>query len=426
LSEADPKIRKKMTATRRSLVLLLLHVLVLGNALRVHASNPPPHSPLTNITTDALSSSPVTSIPSKAPISMSPTVAPVISTEMPTVRPSSSPVVASEAPTSSPSSSPVTFSPTLSPASMPLQATTTTQPSMVSRPPTCNMYDGFGVQMIYRGISNDPFLLQKDWDSGSWYEHNRTISSPLVSTDPFDSRLQIGGSGGVSIADGKATLSQTPSLFIENAGSPDKYGWSDVEFTGYAKMLEDLDPKGNTGINMLVRTNHQLVVAGDGCDASLYWAHVNYVTGQASFTKEYFHDDEAIARSGRVTFDIGEFSSGLPIDSWIGFKFVAYTTHGENVKLELYTDISGDNEWAEVAAYTDKPGEWNATGPFPSTCNHTDGDTILGRRRYCALFNVGSSESSQGEILRALQYSMLPMPCLLVASFPIISIYMYM
>ena len=253
--------------------------------------------------------------------------------------------------------------------------------------------------MIYRGISKDPFLLQKDWDSGTWYEHNRTISSTLVTPDPFDNRLQVRGSGGVSIVNGKATLSRSPSLFIENAGSPDKYGWSDVEFTGYVKMLEDLDPKANTGINMLVRTNHQLVVAGHGCDSPLYWAHIN-LTGQVSFIKEYFHDDKTIARSRRITFDIDEFSSGLPIDSWIGVKFVAYTTSGENVRLELYTDISGDNEWAEVAAYTDKPGEWNSTGPFPSTCNHTDGDTFLGPSRYCALFNVGSSESSQGEIVR--------------------------
>ena len=250
--------------------------------------------------------------------------------------------------------------------------------------------------MIYR---DDPY--RENWDSSSWYtEISRNVTSPIIKTDPYDSRVEVRGTGTVAFEGGEATFYKSPYLYIEaSAGGSDRSGWNDVEFTAYGKFALDANPKANAGINIQLRSDHGLVSTGDGCDAQFYWAQITR-EGEASLVKELYHDDEVVVRSKKISLDIDEFSSGLPIDEWIGVKFIAFNTGGVNVRLELYLDTSGkNNDWKRVATYKDRPGQWNTTKPVPSTCSHTAGDTILGPSRYCALFNVGHDESTQGKLI---------------------------
>lgn len=252
--------------------------------------------------------------------------------------------------------------------------------------------------MIYRDD-----LYKQNWDSSSWYDQiSRNVSSPVITTDPYDSRVEVRGTGTVTFQDGEATLYRSPYLYIEESGSSDRSGWTDVEFTGYAKFSLLSSPKANTGINMQVRSDHGLVSSGNGCDAQFYWAQINYETGEASFIKELYHDEATVARSSKIIIgDIEKFSSGLPADEWVGVKFIAFTTGGLDVRLELWLDTSGgNNEWRRVASHKDSYGSWNATKPVPLKCNQNEGDTILGPSRYCALFNVGRDESTQGKYCR--------------------------
>lgn len=334
---------------------------------------PPTHVPSTNTPSPGPSNSPITNLPSALPSQAASNAPSDLPTNLPSAFPTEGPT------TPKPSQLPTTLSP--------------------SKPPTCNLYDKFGVEMIYR---DDPY--KENWDSSSWYtETSRTITSPIIKADPFDPRVEVRGTGAVVFENGEATLSKSPYLYIKESGRSDRSGWVDVEFTAYGKFAYDANPKTNGGINIQLRSDHGLVSTGDGCDAQFYWAQITH-EGQASFIKELYHDEETLVRSNKISIDIDEFSSGLPIDEWIGVKFIAFNTGGVNVRLELYIDTSGrNNQWKRVASYKDRPGQWNTTKPVPSTCSQKEGDTILGPSRYCALFNVGRDESTQGKSELLLQ-----------------------
>lgn len=380
--------------------------LPLANATDAPTNVPASQVPsIVQVSTSSPSASPQTqaslgpsSLPTLSMISPTQTT----STTSPSPGPSNAPITAHSSPLPSKAASNVP--PDLLsnlPSAFPTASPTTPQPSQhptapqPSKPPTCNLYDKFGVEKIYRDDAS-----KENWDSSSWYtEISRNITSPVIKTDPYDPRLEVRGTGTVAFEDGEATLFKSPYLYIEAPGSSDRSGWTDVEFTAYGKFALGANPKANAGINIQLRSDHGLVSTGDGCDAQFYWAQITH-EGEASFVKELYHDDKTVVRSNKIALDMDEFSSGLPIDEWIGVKFVAFTTGGVNVRLELYLDTSGkNNDWKRVATYKDRPSQWNATKPVPSTCSHTAGDTILGPSRYCALFNVGRDESTQGKLI---------------------------
>ena len=363
----------------------------------VKASNAPTNSPAVLVQAPP-PAEPMTSFPTSPSASSEPSSHPTTNAMSPNAATTTSP----SAPfgTSSTIPSAHLSVPTGTTISYPSPLPTTPPPS---KPPTCNIYDRFGVEMIYRDD-----LYKKNWDSSSWYDQiSRNVSSPVITTDPYDSRVEVRGTGTVTFQDGEAKLYQSPYLYIEESGSSDRSGWADVEFTGYAKFSLLSSPKANTGINMQVRSDHGLVSTGNGCDAQFYWAQINYETGEASFMKELYHDEATVARSSKIIIgDIEEFSSGLPADEWVGVKFIAFTTGGLNVRLELWLDTSGgNNEWRRVASHEDSYGSWNTTKPVPLKCNQNEGDTILGPSRYCALFNVGRDESTQGKCCRYMCFT---------------------
>ena len=393
--------------SRVSALIFLFYINCCSSVPFANATDAPTNVPASQVPSIArvTTSSPSASL--SAQPSLGPSSLPTLSTNPPTQEPSTI------SPSPGPINSPTTAHPSALPSKVALNAPsdlssafptaspTTPQPSQhrttpqPSKSPTCTLYNKFGVEMIYR---DDPY--KENWDSSSWYtEISRNVTSPIIKTDPYDPRMEVRGTGTVKFENGEATFFKSPYLYIEESGGSDRSGWVDVEFTAYGKFAFDANPKANAGINIQLRTNHGLVSTGDGCEAQFYWAQITH-EGEASFVKELYHDDETVVRSNKISLDMDEFSSGLPIDEWVGVKFIVFNAGGVNVRLELYLDTSGKNNvWKRVATYKDRPGQWNATKPVPSTCSHTAGDTILGPSRYCALFNVGRDESTQGKLV---------------------------
>lgn len=125
------------------------------------------------------------------------------------------------------------------------------------------------------------------------------------------------------------------------------------------------------------------------------------LSGVASFKKEYrpVEGDGGI-RSGKKLASISDFNGELPLDQWIGVKFVVAELSNEEMKLELYMDLSGGGDasaqnWTLIHSYIDSPGAWKAEADsFPQdTCASSleNGAVFTGRKMYGILDNVGNT-----------------------------------
>ena len=82
----------------------------------------------------------------------------------------------------------------------------------------------------------------------------------------------------------------------------------------------------------------------------------------------------------------------LPLNTWVGMKFVVYTIpNTSEVKLELYYDgtdgIDGGN-WILIHEMIDSQGAWLASGgrEVPAACTQVpNGSPVLGPRDDCIL-----------------------------------------
>ena len=91
----------------------------------------------------------------------------------------------------------------------------------------------------------------------------------------------------------------------------------------------------------------------------------------------------------RVTYFPG---GGLPVNQWIGMKFVVYTVPGtDTVQLELYydgTDGTDGGNCILIHNLIDDPADpWKASSnkSVPSECPVQNGKTVLGPRDDCIL-----------------------------------------
>jgi hypothetical protein len=91
----------------------------------------------------------------------------------------------------------------------------------------------------------------------------------------------------------------------------------------------------------------------------------------------------------RVTYFPGR---ALPVNQWIGMKFVVYTVPDtERVQLELYydgTDGADGGNWVLIHNSIDDPAKpWKASSnrSVPSECPVQNGKTVLGPRDDCIL-----------------------------------------
>jgi hypothetical protein len=162
--------------------------------------------------------------------------------------------------------------------------------------------------------------------------------------------------------------------------------WNNVEITFYAYSTGD-SGVGWAGLEAVAKTNHwpdkwQCTTAG-------YGARMLF-DGRVDFEKELYHSPNVNFQAGQVanhwTAAEGSVGGRLPLNRWIGFKFVARNIDAGNdglwqndtqVRLELYKEMSignvpnptapaGGGNWQLVTSYTDT-GNLSSGTP----CTHT-------------------------------------------------------
>ncbi|EOD09247.1 hypothetical protein EMIHUDRAFT_452883 [Emiliania huxleyi CCMP1516] len=199
--------------------------------------------------------------------------------------------------------------------------------------------------------------------------------------------------------------SESPRLYIRSGGS----GWEDIEFTAYGRYRAYGDVRSYSGLTLVARTNHGDYT--DGCSAPGYYARIYTTTGEVAFQKEYYHGTSVVYSASRrlpgPSNPYGvDLSSGLPLDEWIGLKFVVYTATDPDdgapaVQLKLYLDFSRGargGDWVLAHELLDTSGSWMATRAIPDECGTEDGhvrdgEPIFGGREYCFLRTDGDSDT---------------------------------
>ncbi|MEQ8458028.1 MAG: S-layer homology domain-containing protein [Sandaracinaceae bacterium] len=217
--------------------------------------------------------------------------------------------------------------------------------------------DSFGVRMLYP-------------TSGRTWTADFTRARTLEPGDSVGDLWNRGNGTLRIVGDGTAIASgNTQRHYIGDRS--ERRQWGSMELTYYARRLDDLTRDellagpSNAGVTAEVRTGDGHSSGGSAaqrCEGRAYGGSFRFY-GHASFAKELQHPNyapssAADAAGGSVRRNV--WPSGVPRNTWIGFKLVVYDRPGE-VVLELYRDLSGGaggGTWEQLIRYVDQPGRW--------------------------------------------------------------------
>jgi len=251
-------------------------------------------------------------------------------------------------------------------------------PPPTTTPPPANL-DRFGLKMLNASVGKQWYSV---WNSGSSRTYNGNSN---LAVDP-----ELVMSGGDSVADifgASGTRSgqmriygEVPRVYVRKTDSrsvppgisaADK--WNNVEITFYAYSAGD-SGVGWAGLEAVAKTNHW--PDEWQCTSGGYGARMLF-DGRVDFEKELYHDPNTNFQAATIshywTAAEGGVGGKLPLNRWIGFKFVARNIDAGNdgdwhndtqVRLELYKEMSignvvnppappGGGSWVLVNSYTD-------------------------------------------------------------------------
>lgn len=236
--------------------------------------------------------------------------------------------------------------------------------------------DKFGITMLNASTSNVSKSREwyAKWDTGP--VRNFTFGSAGY----YDPELIFRGTGQYTIYGASNSnvglmrvTGSCPRIYVRNSaiesstlGSNVKV-WENVEVTYYANTTNPGSNVSYAGIQAEVRTNHY--PDSDLCTTRGYGSKINF-DGRAQFEKECCHD-----KGNKQVATVYPFPNKgrMPINKWIGHKFIARSCNGgSNCKLETWIDMTdglNGGTWSNITNFIDTPG-WSSD--TPSCCsNHT-------------------------------------------------------
>lgn len=231
--------------------------------------------------------------------------------------------------------------------------------------------DVFGVRRFYADATPAAFWDSKHWQSGGARALALSVGG-RDSTDPTgwsqmrgsgDPQLYITDVGTLDMSGGQPRLYINPFLAGDSDPQNAEYFFENVEFTGYFRRLSETGAAYG-GFTVGVRSGPlgHGSADGDDCDATTYYSRLRN-DGQWQFQKELKHPDSAVVASKTV------FSNEpLPLNQWIGMKFVVYTLADGAVRLQAWIDFSeaeAGGDWQLLGEYLDD-GQWLVDADYGS------------------------------------------------------------
>jgi hypothetical protein len=237
--------------------------------------------------------------------------------------------------------------------------------------------DVFGIPIL------KPSKNQGDqWNSLHWGTGEPRTVNGKDASDPTGWSNRRGDTNLMEI-DGAGVMSMggpQPRFYVQPASGQTKPFFRDIEFTGYYRRTAE-DGASNSGFSVGLRAHLNGHGDVDHCLASTYYL-IFRNSGSWIFDKELDHPNDSPRQGG----DLLPGADTIPLNQWIGMKYLAYNLAGdEQVKLEAYIDAtSGGNgtkasDWKKLGETVDA-GDWNASAGdcgFPGNTVVTEGGGVV-------------------------------------------------
>ncbi|TDD58847.1 hypothetical protein E1263_17380 [Kribbella antibiotica] len=239
--------------------------------------------------------------------------------------------------------------------------------------------DAFGLRMLNPSVGK---RWNNNWKNGparTYSGTNNLAADPELVMSGGQFSADIYGSAGDRAGQLKIT-GEYPRVYVRKNDSREvppgisaKDKWNNVEITFYAYSTGD-SGVGWAGLEAVAKTNHW--PDNWQCASGGYGARMLF-DGRVDFEKELYHTPNTNFRTATKpkywTAAEGSVDGRLPLNRWIGYKFVARNIDAGNdrdwhndtqVRLELYKEMSIGNttnpspprhggNWVLVNSYTD-------------------------------------------------------------------------
>ena len=248
--------------------------------------------------------------------------------------------------------------------------------------------DVFGFQKFFKTKDGSYFCDSRHWANGNARSLANWAGDAQDPTQWTDDRSSDGGGFYV---DGQGTmqmLGSGPRFHIngQQSWADHKQQFLNVEYTAYFKR-NALGGKDYGGMVVGVRSGAlgHGSSGGNNCDAHTYYARFRN-DGKWDFEKEWKHPD-SYYRSGTGVGNQdplwGE-NVVLPVDKWIGMKYIVYNKDASTVHLEVYIDSTTNatppGKWELVGVAEDAGQDWSGAAYGAATidgCSYSDAKAAI-------------------------------------------------
>ncbi|MBR6379761.1 MAG: hypothetical protein IKS02_07360 [Fibrobacter sp.] len=247
--------------------------------------------------------------------------------------------------------------------------------------------DVFGFQKFFKTKDGS-----YSWDSRHWADGNARLFDNWTgdAKDPTqwtDDRSSDGGGFYVDGAGVMQMMGDGPRFHIngQQSWAEHKQKFLNVEYTAYFKR-NALGGKDYGGMVVGVRSGAlgHGSSGGNNCDAHTYYARFRN-DGKWDFEKEWKHPDSYYRSTSGVGHQDPLWGSAvLPVDKWIGMKYIVYNKDASTVHLEVYIDSTTNatppGKWELVGVAEDAGQDWSGAAYGAATidgCSYSDAKAAI-------------------------------------------------